>query len=55
MDGNDNVKEYCQPLESVRTLYFDRFTTTDEAKCNEEKRKALVSMYTGFELIFCSC
>lgn len=38
-DGNNQVKEYRQPLGTWRTLEFDHFSITDEDKCNQEKMK----------------
>lgn len=38
-DGNGNVKGYRQPLGSWRTFEFNRFSITNTAKCNKEKKK----------------
>ncbi len=36
-NGNGSIKEFRQPLASLRNLEFNRFAITNSAKCNEEK------------------
>ena len=37
--GDGTIKEFWQPLGSWRAFKFNRFSITDTAKCNEEKKK----------------
>ena len=36
--GNGSIKEFRQPLASLRNFEFNRFAITNTAKCNEEKK-----------------
>ena len=38
-DGNNEIKEFRQPLGSWRNFDFNRFAITDTDGCNNEKKK----------------
>lgn len=42
-DGNDEIKQYRQPLGAYRRIRFDRFAISDETKCRESKEKGSFS------------